>query len=88
MKILRSARKDRMGEAINIHMIKTINVRVDQDSYYVTVQLRDDDPETWICITNDLPLDKAQQSYNELIVVLRDKSGYDGWTNKWIKIGE
>jgi len=86
MKILKSARKDRMGEALNVHMIKTINVRADGECHYVTVQLRDDDPDTWFVITNDLSLKKAKLAYNELIEVLRGGGGYDEWTNTWIQV--
>ena len=88
MKILKSARKDRIGEAINVHMIKTINIRTDRDFYYITVQVRDDKPEKWFVITNYLSLKTAEKAYKELIEVLRAKSGYDEWTKGWINIGE
>ena len=49
-------------------------------------QLRDDDPDTWFVITNDLSLKKAKLAYNELIEVLRGGGGYDEWTNTWIQV--
>lgn len=88
MKFLKSARKDHMGEALNVHMIKTVNIRTEKDLYYITVQLRDDDPDTWFVITNDLSLKLAERAYKELIEVLRDNSGYDTWTQNWVNIGD
>jgi len=52
MKILKSARKDRMGEALNVHMIKTINVRADGECHYVTAY---DGVENVSCDTKNKP---------------------------------
>ena len=83
MRLLKSARKDRIGEAINVRSINMIYTAHYDDKYYICVCHTD--KET--IITNNLSLDVVQTAYNNLIKVLRDKKGYDDWSDKWVQCG-